>query len=52
MGGDKPLPVKPTIDMSQDMLRTALCYAERGPLLAYWNVAVIDATHHTSDSSF
>ncbi|RYP59466.1 hypothetical protein DL771_010893 [Monosporascus sp. 5C6A] len=32
--------------------RSAMCYARRGPLLAYTNVAVLEATNYTSDSVF
>lgn len=50
--GEDPASVRPTTEMSRDMERTAECYAKRGPLMAYSNVAVLEAANHTSDSGF
>ncbi|KAI1291210.1 hypothetical protein F5Y03DRAFT_400881 [Xylaria venustula] len=50
--GDNPHDIRPTTVMSGDMRRAASCYSRRGPLFAYSNVAVLEATNHTSDNSF
>lgn len=50
--GTNPANVSPIAVMTKDMYTTALCYAKRGPLFAYSNVAVIEAANYSSDSSF
>ncbi|RYP14051.1 hypothetical protein DL767_010448 [Monosporascus sp. MG133] len=44
--------VRHSATVSGDMDRSARCYLKRGPLLAYTNVAVLEAANHTSDSTF
>lgn len=52
MIGTNPGAVKPMAAITDDMVRCALCYETRGPLLEYSNAAVLETANHMFNSRF